>query len=57
MEGTKQETPQRDTAPSYPVNYLPGMPTLSERPGTLERVVKSLFRRRGSPPAVRIRQN
>ncbi|MEF8775821.1 MAG: hypothetical protein V5A43_04865 [Haloarculaceae archaeon] len=57
MEGTKQETSQRDTEPSDPVNYMPGMPTLSDRPDVLERVVTTLFRRRGTPPAVRIRQN
>lgn len=57
MEGTKQETPQSDTTPSTPVNYMPSMPRLSERPDVLERIVTTLFRRRGSPPVVRIRRN
>jgi hypothetical protein len=37
------ETPQ-DTL----VNYMPGMPTLSEEPSRFGRLVRKLFRRRGA---------
>ena len=55
MEGTQREQ-QQSTQPTT-VNYMPGMPDLSNRPDLLERVVTSIFRRRGSRPVVRYRRN
>ena len=60
MEGTQreqQQSTQQNTNTPTTVNYLPGMPDLSNRPDVLERVVTSIFRRRGSRPVVRIRRN
>jgi len=56
MEGTQREQQQSTDTPTT-INYLPSMPDLSDRPDVLERVVTSIFRRRGSRPVVRYRRN
>jgi len=38
---------RRDDAEDEFVNYMPGMPKLSNEPGRIERFLTRLFRRRG----------
>jgi len=40
--------PQEDEPDDAFVNYMPGMPTLSDEPSRVGRVVRKLLRRRGS---------
>jgi len=42
-----EETKERGTTQSDLVNYMPGMPTLSEEPTRVGRFVRNLLRRRG----------
>ncbi len=46
MNGTQSES-RDDAAQETLVNYMPGMPTLSNEPGRIERFLATLFRRRG----------
>lgn len=48
----KQDSTQDDF-----VNYLPGMPKLSDEPGTVERFLKTVFRRRGGLKVIVHRDN
>jgi hypothetical protein len=56
MSDSRPAPDRADAAePTHPVNYLPGMPSLSTTPGPVERFLTRLFRRRGGLRVVRRR--
>ncbi|MFC6941634.1 hypothetical protein ACFQE8_16935 [Salinirubellus sp. GCM10025818] len=56
MSDSRPAPDRADTdEPTHPVNYLPGMPSLSTTPGPVERFLTRLFRRRGGLRVVRRR--